>query len=285
MKALKGTRILSLALNLPGPAALSRLHAMGANCLKIEPPGGDLMVNYSRTAYAAMHSGVKLLELNLKTEAGQAALHKQLKRADVLLTSFRPSALHKLALRWTELHKRYPKLSMVSIFGATGAAAELPGHDLTYLAQNGLVQGTDLPATLYSDMSSALLVTEAVLKSQLQQVKKGKGSRFEVAISEAAHWLAMPRAWGLTQPEAVLGGGHAGYRVYACLDGRVAVAALEPHFARALCMAAGMSATNFQSMMNPATHELLSGFFSQLSCVQLELLAVERDIPLHTLPN
>ena len=59
-QALKGVHILSLSLNLPGPAALLRLKRMGASCVKLEPPApanapssitGDPMSAYSRTAY------------------------------------------------------------------------------------------------------------------------------------------------------------------------------------------------------------------------------------------
>ena len=106
LKPLRGVRILSLALNLPGPAALMRLKAMGATCTKVEPPGtnpstsGDPMGAYNLAAYDAMHGGVKVITLDLKTDKGQAALHKALARTDVLLTSFRPSALKKLGLSW-----------------------------------------------------------------------------------------------------------------------------------------------------------------------------------------
>ena len=55
---LSGVRVLSLALNLPGPAALMRCRAMGASCLKFEPPAGDPMAHYNRAAYAALQEGV-----------------------------------------------------------------------------------------------------------------------------------------------------------------------------------------------------------------------------------
>ena len=53
-KPLRGMRVLSLALNLPGPAALMRLRAMGATCSKLEPPAGDPMQAYRPEAYAAL---------------------------------------------------------------------------------------------------------------------------------------------------------------------------------------------------------------------------------------
>ena len=64
--------------------------------------------------------------------------------------------------------------------------------------------------------------------------------RSEVALSDAAGYLGLPNHWGLTKPSGAVGGAHAGYRIYACKDGRVAVAALEPHFAQSLCEQAGV---------------------------------------------
>ena len=294
LQPLRGVRVLSLALNLPGPAALMRLRAMGANCTKAEPPApsgmpsgtsGDPMGQYNRKAYGELHEGVRLLQLDLKSEKGQAALHRELARTDVLLTSFRPSALTKLGLGWRALHKRYPSLNQVAIVGAPGERAEEPGHDLTYLAEHDLVTGLDLPPTLYADMGGALLASEAVLRAVLAQRagKNGRGSFQEVALSGAAAWLALPRHWGLTGPTGAVGGAHAGYRVYPCKDGRVAVAALEPHFAKALCAAAGVEVTSLLTLFDPATHAAIATFLASRSRRQLEALATAKDIPLHTL--
>ena len=288
LKPLRGVRVLSLALNLPGPAALMRLRAMGATCIKAEPPGpqgasGDPMGQYNPTAYATMHGGIKVLTVDLKTDKGQQQLHKALARTDVLLTSFRPSALLKLGLGWKALHKAYPALSVVAIVGAPGERAEEPGHDLTYLADAGLVTGLDLPATLFADMGGALMASEATLKAVLAQKTSGKGAFQEVALSDAAAWLALPRSWGLTQPKGAVGGAHAGYRVYPCKDGRVAVAALEPHFAASLCAAAGVTMNGMGTLFQPATHQAIATFLAGQTRKQLDALAVARDIPLHTL--
>ena len=284
LRPLKGVRVLSLALNLPGPAALMRLAALGARCVKAEPPAGDPMGHYNSAAFAELHEGVKRITLDLKTEVGQKALHRELAKADVLLTSFRPSALTKLGLGWKALHAAYPQLSMVAIVGAPGARAEEPGHDLTYLADNGLVTGLDLPPTLYADMGGALMATEAVLKAQLLRQSSGQGVFQEVALSDAAAWLATPRRWGMTLPDGAVGGAHAGYRVYACQDGRVAMAALEPHFAAALCAAAGLPPSDVRTMMTPATREAIARFLASRTRAELDALAVAQDIPLHTLP-
>lgn len=308
LRPLHGVRILSLALNLPGPAALMRCRRMGASCVKLEPPpsagalpgaSGDPMRQYDPAAYAQMHEGVELISADLKSQAGQKILHRQLAKTNVLLTSFRPSALLKLGLDWTALHSRYPSLCHVAIVGAPGAHAEEPGHDLTYLAAHGLVPGLELPATLYADMGGSLIASEAVLQAALLQSERyagsgeahPKGVLIEVALSVAAAYLALPRQWGLTQPGAVpgdgtggtVGGAHAGYRVYPCKDGRVAVAALEPHFAAALCRAAGLAGSDFSAMIAPATHSAIARFFAGRTRAELDQLALDQDIPLHTM--
>jgi alpha-methylacyl-CoA racemase len=299
LRPLKGIRILSLALNLPGPAALMRLNAMGATCTKLEPPApanlpegtsGDPMGQYNAEAYTALHAGIHVFRADLKTEEGQASLHRQLAKTDVLLTSFRPSALTKLQLDWAGLHKRYPTLSQVAIVGAAGARAEEPGHDLTYLADNGLIDSLALPPTLFADMGGALMASEAVLKVMLLRHARDKGVFMEVALADAAAFLALPRTWGLTRPPGArggndvggaVGGAHAGYNIYACKDGRIAVAALEPHFARSLCDVAHINHNSPLTMFAPETRAALVDFFKRHTCAELTALAVEHDLPVH----
>lgn len=289
---LHGVRILSLALNLPGPAALLRCARMGAICTKLEPPAAhgqpsaDPMAVYSPEAYRALHPGMRILQAHLKTERGQAMLHEELTKTDVLLTSFRPSALSKLGLSWDALHQRYPRLSLVRIVGALGAQAEEPGHDLTYLADAGLLTSTEMPATLYADMGGALMTSEAVLQALLARAQTGEGQCIEVALADAAAWLAQPRTWGLTTPEGDVGGQHAGYRIYPCADGRVAVAALEPHFAVRLCAVAGSASSgSVENMRNYATHVLIENFMRKKTRDQLNNLALTEKIPLKTIKN
>ncbi|WP_299509936.1 CoA transferase [uncultured Limnohabitans sp.] len=285
-KPLRGVRILSLALNLPGPAALMRLAQMGARCTKVNPPAGDPMQHYTPDGYALLHKGVVHRTLDLKTELGQKTLHKLLSSTDVLLTSFRPSALVKLGLGWRTLHKQYPTLSLIEVVGAPGPLAEIPGHDLTYQAEVGLVNGMDLPPSLFADMGGALMASEASLKAVLSRQTSGQGSRHEVALSEAAAWLALPRQLRMTTPDGAVGGAHAGYRIYACKNGRVAVAALEPHFAASLCKAAGIPLTHtVKDLFKPETQQAVAAFLASKTRLQLDKLAADKDIPLLTLPR
>ena len=96
-------------------------------------------------------------------------------------------------------------------------------------------------------------------------------------------YLALPRRWGLTQRSAAVGGGHAGYKVYPCKDGRVAIAALEPHFAAALGAQAGVAKPNIMTMFAPATHAAVAAWALGLTCEELEQVALAHDLPLLTM--
>lgn len=290
---LHGIRILSLALNLPGPAALLRCHQMGATCTKLEPlpPEGsasaDPMALYSPGAYRALHQGVRVLHANLKTPEGQQLLAQELQDTDVLLTSFRPAALTKLGLDWEPLHTRFPQLCMVRIQGDLApGAADTPGHDLTYQAAAGLVSPHHLPTSLHADMAGALQASEALLQTLTERSRTQQGALRDIGLAQAAQWLALPLQWGLTTPDGDVGGAHAGYRVYPTADGHVAVAALEPHFARQLCAAAGLDSDGSAATMRDAhTHAQIARFLHSTAGTDLEQLATEQDIPLHILSN
>lgn len=286
---LQGIHILSLALNLPGPAALMRCRHMGAQCSKLEPipePGqasADAMNVYSAPAYAQLHEGITLLQANLKTAQGQQLLHTQLAHSDVLLTSFRPSALQKLGLDWPSLHAQHPQLCMVRIFGdTTPSEANHAGHDLTYQAQAGLIQDGQMPSTLLADMTGAVMASEAVMQCLLLRTQSGHGHCLDIGLAQAAQWLALPRHWRLTTPEGDVGGAHAGYRIYRCADGWVALAALEPHFAARLCQLIGACALadGLPDMRTASVHQQLEAFFIQKTCAEISAVAGQSDIPL-----
>jgi alpha-methylacyl-CoA racemase len=284
IKPLRGIRILSLALNLPGPAAMMRLKALGASCTKLESPAGDPMQTYAKVAYEQMHKGVKIVTADLKTERGIARLHKLLEKTDILLTSFRPSALARLGLSWKALHKAHPHLSLVSIVGDT-AAPEVPGHDLTYMAEHGLITGLELPPTLFADMGGSLLAVEAVLAAVIQQRSTGRSSMQTVGLSQAAQYLALPRHWRLTTPDGLIGGAHAFYQVMPCKDGRVAIAALEPHFVSRFSQLLDHHQSNSHHSHEIALRDKILAFMMRHSCKEIRALATQIDLPIHLIPN
>jgi len=234
---LAGLRVVSTALNLPGPAACSRLRDLGARIDKIEPPTGDPMRDFQPAWYARLHDSIDVHALDLKSEAGRAAMDALLLEADVLVTAQRPSALARMGLGARSLAERFPRLCHVAITGYPPPGEEQAGHDLTYLAQAGLLTPPAMPPTLFADMAGAERVVTTALALLLAR-DRGRPARAALApLAEAADWLAQPLVEGLTAQGALLGGGSAGYNLYPASDGWIAVAALEPHFARALAEA------------------------------------------------
>jgi alpha-methylacyl-CoA racemase len=152
-KPLDGIRVVTLAQNVPGPVAVSRLVAEGAMAVKIEPPAGDPLRALSRAWYRRLHRGVTVERVDLKTAGGRTRLHALLESADLLLTSQRPSALGRLGITTRILARAHARLRWVNIVGDTHEP-EHPGHDLTYQAEAGLL-GTQMPRTLLADLLGA----------------------------------------------------------------------------------------------------------------------------------
>lgn len=227
---LTGRRLVTLALNVPGPMAAQRLQQLGATVIKVEPPDGDPLKVLSPDWYTELTEDISVESGDLKTAAGQRRLRELLATADLLLTSQRPAALARLTLDWTRLHARFPTLCHVAIVGHAAPEQNKPGHDLTYFAANGLLQPPALPATLYADITGSEQAALAALTLLLQRARTGTGHYIEVALADAAARLAAPRRAGLTLSGAILGGGFPGYNLYRTQDGWLAVATLERRF-------------------------------------------------------
>lgn len=237
-------RVVTLAVNVPGPAAAARLREFGAAVTKVEPSGGDPLARFAPAWYESLASGQEVKPLDLKDAVSREELGALLAEADLLLTSSRPVSLKRLGLSWGEIHGTYPRLSQVAIVGHPSPRQDEPGHDLTYLAGRGLLSPPDLPRTLLADLAGAERAASAALGLLLGR-ERGLGAGYaEVALSEAAAPFARPLVHGLTAPGGVLGGGLPGYALYQASDGWIAVAALEEHFLRKLLSELGLEEAN-----------------------------------------
>jgi alpha-methylacyl-CoA racemase len=96
MHILDKFRVVSLAINLPGPLAVARLRELGAAICKIEPPAGDPLEHARPEWYRLLHEGVEVHRLNLKDVEQRDRMNLFLKSADLLITANRPSALKRL---------------------------------------------------------------------------------------------------------------------------------------------------------------------------------------------
>lgn len=227
---LRGLRVVTLAVNAPGPVTAARLCELGASITKIEPPSGDPLKKYCPKWYRRLIQGQEVVVMNLKDVNDRVRLDRLLSRADLLLTSSRPLALKRLYLDWTELHGKFPSLCHIALIGHPAPRNNVAGHDLTYQARVGLIAPPTLPNTLLADLTSAERMVSTALSLILRRQRSGVGLYDEVIIEQVAKDLTMPLRCGLTANDGVLGGKSPQYNLYRARDGWIAVAALEPHF-------------------------------------------------------
>jgi len=255
-------RIVSMAQNVPGPVAVSRLVSAGATAIKIEAPWGDQLESLCKPWYDELHNGVRIERVDLKDADGFDRLIVLLEQADVFLASHRPSALHRLKLDAASLRGRFPALRHVNIVGDT-ANPEEPGHDLTYQARAGLLNA-GMPRTLVADMVGAERAQAAIV-----DVMREPGGSRVVGLYDALRDLAAPLRHGLTAAGGHLGGGNRAYAIYATRDGAIAVGALEPHFRARL----------FEGLGLPDGADPRAVFATR-TAVEWEAWAASRDLPL-----
>lgn len=267
---LRGINVVSLSINTPGPVAASRLACLGATVTKVEPPTGDPLRTFARGWYDSLSRGQTIVTFDLKTPAGRAQLDSLLSRADLLLASYRPSALERLGLDWETLHARFPRLCFAGIIGYPSPQEEKSGHDLTYLAETGLVTPPELPSTLFVDLAGAERCVSQALALLLHFARTGEAACSLISLYDCAEELRAPVKAGLTNRGGILGGGSPFYGVYQASEGWVAIAALESHFAQRL--------VSELKIVQP-DHTAFERAFRERSASEWESWAAERDLP------
>lgn len=268
---LQGVKIVSLALNVPGPVAAARLTKLGADVTKVEPPTGDATQTAAPGWYESLCQGQTVVRLDLKSTDGRATLDELLASAELLLASFRPSALQRLALDWESLHARHPKLCFVGIIGYPAPLQERTGHDLTYQSDLGLLRPPQMPPTLFIDLAGAERAVSMALALLNRSARKGEAGCAWVSLYECARDLAAPLKAGLTGSNGLLGGSYPLYGFYRANDGWIAIAALEPHFAERVLAELGLK---------KADRTALERIFLQRKAAAWEKWAAELDLPL-----
>jgi len=259
-RPLSGIRVVDATSLLPGGFATRLLADLGAEVVKVEPPGGEAGRHFppldgGLSVYYRMTAGGKRVRfLDLKTPKGQAALRVLLESADVLLHSLRPGAVRRLSLSPKELSVRYPRLVQVRIAGFRRAAKA--AHDLNFLATSGLLdlnrdaQGRPvIPGFQIPDVAGgAWPAVAAILTGLLERERTGRASAATVSVHEgslallsfgAAEYLATGRV--MSDGALVTHELHPCYGLYPTKDGRLlAVACIEPKFWAGFCKAVGL---------------------------------------------
>ena len=272
-KPLENIKIVTLALNLPGPLAAKRFVDLGADVIKVEPPQGDPFKHYCPEWAKQINNGQQVQAIDLKTEQGQKELALLLETADLLLTAQRPAAMERLGLGWEILHAKYPLLNHLAIVGYPVPNQEHAGHDLTYQASLGLITDGQMPKTLIADLVGAEQAAFEGLAMLMASKAGEKGQKKLIPLSAAADYMAQPIKYGLTGEGAMLGGFLPEYSLYKTATEWVAIAAIEPHFKANLMK---------QLKLDNLTHENLAEKLKQQPASAWVDWANQHDVPLVT---
>jgi crotonobetainyl-CoA:carnitine CoA-transferase CaiB-like acyl-CoA transferase len=207
MTSLAGVRVLDLSRFIAGPYCAMMLGDMGAEVVKIEPPGQG---EYARRALPAVNGqslytfvvnrNKKSLAVDLRHEDGLRVLHELVAQADVLVENFRPGTMEQMGLGWEAVHKLNPRLVMARIsgFGQDGPLAGKQCFDGVAQAMSGLMDMTgaqDGPPTMIGsfmcDYTTGMYAALGILAALHARHASGKGQLVDVSLLESATSMLM----------------------------------------------------------------------------------------------
>ena len=189
-----GIRVLDLTRVIAGPVATRYLGALGADVLRLDPPGRPELPMQTYDGLLAKRSGL----LDFSSDDGHARLHELLSGADVLVHGYRPHALDRFGLSPQMLAERHPGLVVVSLsaWGSRGPWGDRRGFDSIVQAASGIAMAESpdgerpgaLPCQLL-DHGTGYLCAAAALQALARQSARG-GTQFrELSLARTAHWL------------------------------------------------------------------------------------------------
>jgi formyl-CoA transferase len=246
--ALKGLRVLDLTRILAGPLCAQMLGDMGADVIKVEPPGagddtrtwGPPFAGGESAYFLGVNRNKRSLTLNMASKDGQEILSRLVKKADVVVENFKLGTLEKWGITNAWLEQDAPRAVRCSItgYGSSGPDARLPGYDFILQAESGLMSICGEPGgtpTKYGvaivDVVTGLYACNSILAALAARERTGRGQHVEVCLHDsgiamlinvASNYLVSgrdARRYGNGHPSVVP------YTTYPTADGMIAVAA------------------------------------------------------------
>jgi crotonobetainyl-CoA:carnitine CoA-transferase CaiB-like acyl-CoA transferase len=281
--ALEDIRVLELTQVMAGPFCGQVLGDMGADVIKVEPPGGDStrrslgfrMAGDDTAAFLAVNRNKRSLTLDLKLAAHREAFHRLARDADVVLENNRPGVAARLGVDYETLAEINPRLVYASIsgFGQTGPYAQRPGYDLIAQGLAGVMSVTGEPdgnpvkcGIPIGDLSAGLFCAVAILSALHARERTGRGQYVDTSLFEGALALSIwetAELWATGRVPGKLGSAHrltAPYQALRTGDGYITVGGNNQKLFERLCAGVGRPelvddprfATNDERMANVA---------------------------------
>jgi crotonobetainyl-CoA:carnitine CoA-transferase CaiB-like acyl-CoA transferase len=312
MRPLSGIKVIEFCQVLAGPFCGCLLADMGADVIKVEPPGGDLMrawppmVDGYSQYFASVNRNKRSVVIDLKTDDGVKAARALALSADVVLENFRPGVMAKFGLDHASLAREKPSLvyCSVSAYGQTGPRAKEGGFDMTLQAMSGAMSVTGdadgrpakcgIPIADFTTGLYAAFSVVATLNKVARKQDNGAGDFIDVSMLGSMLGIAnlqTSELFGTGRDPVRLGSAHpmnAPYAGFRCRDGDIALAAGTNKLWEAACDGIGrMDLTRDERFATPtlrarhqnALRDLLEQTFAQYDCAQLLTIFRERGVP------
>jgi formyl-CoA transferase len=261
--ALDGVRVLELGTLIAGPFAGRLLGDLGAEVIKVEPPGApDPLRTWGQAEREGHHffwtvhaRNKKVITLNLREARGRDLFLDLIERSDIVVENFRPGTLEKWNIGYDVLHQRNPGIILVRVsgYGQTGPDAGKAGYASVAEAVSGLRHLNGYPgqppprlALSLGDSLAGMFAVQGALAALYRRTVTGEGQVVDASITESC--LAIQES---TIPDYDVGGvvrGPSGTRlegiapsnIYRTADGSwVVIAANQDTLFRRLCQAMG----------------------------------------------
>jgi crotonobetainyl-CoA:carnitine CoA-transferase CaiB-like acyl-CoA transferase len=208
---LSGIRVLDLTTMVSGPVATMMLGDQGADVIKIEGPGGDLMRNYGvvhngmSASFLSSNRSKRSLCVDIKAKEGLEIVLKLLPTIDVLVQNFRPGAIERMGLGEATVRKLRPDIVFVSIsgFGDTGPYAHQRVYDPVIQALCGLAEiqadrhldgRPRMVRTIIPDKTTAVTAAQAITAALFSRERTGQGQHIRIAMLDVMVAYLWPEA-------------------------------------------------------------------------------------------
>lgn len=295
---LSSIQVLDLTRAMAGPFCTQLLGDMGADIVKVEPPGGDETRRWGpfwdgvSCYFLSANRNKKSIVIDLKSEAGQEIVHALVAHSDVLVENFRPGAVTRLGVDYETAAEANPQLIYCSLtgFGSDGPRGHQPAYDVLmqgYAGLMGLTGYPDMPPVRaglpISDLAAALYAAFGIAAALYRRALDGKGQRIETSLLEGQiSWLSYYLLGYLANGTVPLrmGSSHLSltpYQAYRASDEYFIVAVGNDLLWRRLCAVIGAPewaddarfATNVERLANRETLEaLLATCFAQRTAAE-----------------
>ncbi|MCH7531716.1 MAG: CoA transferase [Gemmatimonadetes bacterium] len=307
---LQGIRVVDVTQNIAGPHSTQTLADLGADVIKIEPPGGDPTRSWGppfwegeAPLFLAYNRNKRSVVLDLKTDIGKEVLWRLLDSADVFVQAYRGGVIEKLGFAYEQVRERRPAIIYASVtgYGSRGPLAERPGYDPLIQAYSGVMSLTGHPdgpparvGGSVVDVGTGILTALGVLAALRHRDRTGEGTHVEASL------LATSLGWVSYHLQGYLASGVvpgrmgtglasiAPYEAFRTADGELMISAGNDGIFARLCQALDLrnllEDARFQD--NPSRvanrdvlHQLIEPSTERLTTAELRSLLDEHRVP------